>query len=105
VFKNHLLGNKQKIIWCWILENALTQNNKASWNKQEKKGHEHVTSDPRTDFTVDEIIKAFKQTHNWKSPRLDKLQDCYIKPFSVMHEDLTRAINEMIKSPKNIPLW
>jgi hypothetical protein len=39
----------------------------------EKKGHEHLTSDPWTDFTVDEILKVFKQIHNWKSPGLDKL--------------------------------
>jgi hypothetical protein len=54
---------------------------------------------------VDEIIKVLKQTNNWKSAGLDKLQNCWIKWFSVMREDLTRAINVMIKEPKNIPMW
>jgi len=46
-----------------------------------------------------------EQTHDWKSASFDKLQNFWIKRFSVMHEDLTRAINDMIKGPKSIPTW
>ena len=60
----------------------------------------HLTPDP---FTVDEMIKVIKQTHNWKSPGLDKLQHFWVKWFFVMPEDLTMALTDMIKSPKNIP--
>jgi hypothetical protein len=36
---------------------------------------------------------------------LDKLQNLWIQRFSVMQEDPTRAINDLIKDPKNIPTW
>jgi len=68
--------------------------------KQEMKECKHLTPDP---FTVDEMIKVIKQTHNWKSPGLDKLQHFWVKWFFVMPEDLTMALTDMIKSPKNIP--
>ena len=51
-------------------------------------------------FTVDEMIKVIKQTHNWKSPGLDKLQHFWVNWFFVMPEDLTRAVTDMIKDPK-----
>jgi len=41
--------------------------------------------------------------HNWKYPGLDKLLNFWIKRFSVIHEELTRAINDTIKNPKNNP--
>jgi hypothetical protein len=46
---------------------------------------------------VDVIIKVMKQTH--------KLQNFWIKWFSVRDEELTRAINDTTKDPKNIPMW
>jgi hypothetical protein len=52
---------------------------------------------------VDKIIKSLHR-HNWKYPGFDKLQNFWIKQLSVMH-NLTRAINDMIKDPKNIPTW
>jgi len=65
--------------------------------KQEKKECEHLMPDP---FMVDQMLKVIKQTHNWKSPGLDKLQHFWVKWFFVMPEGLTRALTDMIKGPK-----
>jgi len=45
---------------------------------------------------IDVIIKIIKQTH--------KLQNFWIKWFSVGDEGLTRAINDTTKNPKNVPM-
>jgi len=65
--------------------------------KQEKKECEHLMPDP---FTVDQMMKVIEQTHNWKSPGLDKLQHFCVKWFFVMPEGLTRALTDMKKDPK-----
>jgi len=41
-------------------------------------------------------VKVIKQTHNWKSPGLDKLQHFWVKWFFVIPEGLTRALADMI---------
>jgi len=46
---------------------------------------------------VNVIIKVIKQTH--------KLQNFWIKWFSIGDEELTRAINNTTKDPKNTPMW
>jgi len=45
-------------------------------------------------------MQSLKLAHNWRSPGLDKLQNFLIKLFSVMHDDLTRAICDITEDPK-----
>jgi hypothetical protein len=66
---------------------------------KQKKDHEHPKPDPWTDFTVVAMIKVVRQTHNWKSHGLFKLQHFWVKWFFVMPAGLTRALSDVNKGP------
>jgi hypothetical protein len=53
---------------------------------------------------VNDVITVIKPTHNWKSHGLDKLQNFWIKWFSVLHKDLNRDINDTIIKTQKISL-
>jgi len=91
--------------WRGILEDEVAHNDKANWITLERKKYEQINPDVWKQFTTDEITKVIKQTHNWKAPGQDKLQNFWLKQLSSLHEDLTRTFNEIINEPRSIPMW
>lgn len=91
--------------WAGILEDSTSHNTNANWIKQEADAYGHITEQQWCDFTVSEIKNAIKKSQNWKSPGPDMLQNFWIKHLSALHQQLTDALNGIIRDPKAIPRW
>lgn len=91
--------------WQGIVSNDVNHNEKASWIEKEKKTFAGIKNDKWEDFSEKEITEIIKQTHNWKSPGPDQLQNFWLKHFTAAHQALTKSFNEVIENSETAPEW
>ena len=47
----------------------------------------------REDITVEELHKALKNSHKWKSPGVDKIPNFLLNALSEIQQQLTNSLN------------
>ena len=94
-----------KTFWKNILDQEVKYNEDAQWIKDQEEELQQINQMEWKDFTVDELRVNMSRAANWKSPGPDRLPSFWIKQFKSLHMPMAEAYSEIIKDPKQTPLW
>jgi Reverse transcriptase (RNA-dependent DNA polymerase) len=89
--------------WAGIWSNPLTHNPNATWIQDESDRMNHVEEMKYDDISIYEVKAAIRNTHNWKAPGIDNVQNVWYKKFSALHTQITRCLNEFVSGEKDVP--
>ena len=54
-------------------------------------------------ITTEEVLKAIKKTHNWKSPGKDGIHNFWWKRFTSTHIKVSQLLSEMLRGQTEVP--
>lgn len=101
------LSNKEDTerYWSAIWSNQSNHNKNAEWIKDEKQ-RTNLLEEMSVDYlTSEQVTLIILKTQNWKSPGLDKIQNCWFKRLPAAHEKLTILLNQCIQDPTKFPTF
>ncbi|XP_066248158.1 uncharacterized protein [Euwallacea similis] len=95
----------ETIEWFWReqLEILARCNIKASWSTKERGIVQEYNEMQHESFTTDNVSNIIRETHTWKAPGPDEVQNYWLKKFRCTHEKLTTVINDVISRPQRMP--
>ena len=93
-----------KKFWQNILE-QVKHNEDAQWIKDQEEELQQINQMEWKDLTVEGLRVNMTRAANWKSPGHDRLPNLWIKQFKSLHKSMAEAYSEIIKDPKQTPVW
>lgn len=107
--KEEIVGNgvpsKTEIeqFWGGIWSNPLMHNHNATWIQDEIEAMSDIEEMTFDGISVNDIKSTIRNTHNWKAPGNDNIQNFWYKKFSNMHTQIAKCLNEFIIGDKDLP--
>lgn len=89
--------------WRAIWSGAGSYNKQAAWIEDVVRDAAGVVDMQGASITKQDVQKAVKNTHNWKAPGPDRIQNFWIKKLHACHEPLARAYSRAIENPDTVP--
>ena len=77
--------------WSKIWENDESHSKNAEWIKNHDALHKDQQSQPWKTIDTEETTYAINKSSNWKSPRIDKVTNFWLKNLISIHEDMAKA--------------
>ncbi|EEB19129.1 reverse transcriptase, putative [Pediculus humanus corporis] len=96
---------KMADFWSNIWEKSHPLNKNSTWMNKEKEAHAWIASSTMSDVRMADLETCLKNTANWKSPGLDRVQNFWIKNFTSTHKYLMVSINKLIMGRQEMPEW
>lgn len=91
--------------WEGIWANPVEHNDRAPWIEDEEKRQRNINEQDNVTITEDELKQIIAQTHNWKCPGSDNIQNFWYKKLTTTQTYIAKQINEIIKDPKKFPVF
>ena len=91
--------------WKNIWSNDKTFNETAEWIETIEQGNEHIEEQQWIDISTEEVEKALKKSHKWKSAGIDKVTNFWLHSLPCTHNILANLLSELVRNPENSPDW
>lgn len=94
-----------KDFWNNIWGNNTGHNENAKWIEDLEKEVVDIPEQEWSDITTEEITKALRKAHKWKSPGLDQVPNFWLDTLQSVHSKLASNLNILINEPNLTPTW
>ena len=98
-------AEENKQFWQNILEEEVIHNENAEWIKDQEGELNDLEEMEWKEITISELKANITKAANWKSPGPDKVPNFWLKQFTSLHENLTKAISDVLANPEQAPEW
>ena len=88
-----------------IWKNHNSHNKNAEWIKKHKVLHKNQQSQPWKAIYTEDTTYAINKRSNWKSTRIDKVTNFWLKHLISIHEDMAKAYIYNNENPTDVPDW
>ncbi|XP_042883074.1 uncharacterized protein LOC122260048 [Penaeus japonicus] len=94
-----------KDFWNNIWGNNAGHNENAKWIEELEEEAVDIPEQQWSDITTEEITKALRKAHKWKSPGLDQVPNFWLDTLQSVHSKLASSLNKLINEPHLTPTW
>ena len=85
--------------WNKILGNDKGHNENAEWLKNLEESANDIPAQQWEDISNNEVEKALRKTHKWKSPGIDQVPNFWLDNLSTAHGKLESNFNKIMTQP------
>lgn len=97
--------NEVHEFWNKIWGNEKGHNENADWLKHLETNTNDIPEQQWDNITTDEIGKALKKSHKWKSPGIDQVPNFWLDTLISTHEKIASNFNKIMIDPESTPKW
>ncbi|XP_067145427.1 uncharacterized protein [Centruroides vittatus] len=107
LLKNIKIPSKENVeeFWTSGLSNPKQYNTEAKWVKEIEKASSEINEVEVEEITEDQVKFAVRKLMNWKSPRIDKIQNYYIKYLTSVHKYFAVLFTNIISGKEMLEDW
>jgi hypothetical protein len=91
--------------WQSILEDEKQHKTDSEWLKNIETQNNQVNQQHWSLVSINQLKSVLANTHNWKAPGPDKVQNFWLKKLTSTHQNLVDAYNLILETPNNTPNW
>lgn len=91
--------------WRDVWSNKGSHEERAQWLLGEYNSATNIDNMKSEEVTLELYVRVVNNTHNWKSPGVDKLHNYWYKKFTALHHITVKFINQFLKNPQDIPYF
>lgn len=91
--------------WNSIWGNDKEHHDNAKWIKQLEREAVDIPEQQWNNITTEEVTKALRKSHKWKSPGLDQVPNFWLDALQSAHSKLASSFNAVINDPHLTPSW
>ena len=87
----------------WGKEKGHSEN--SAWLNDFENSSNNIPEQGWEEIQVDEIRKALRKSHQWKSPGIDQIQNFWVDALHSAHTKLAVNFNRLMADPTITPTW